>query len=242
MRLWIDTDAGDNPDDTIALWCAARADDIDLIGVSTVDGDVERRAVGVRKLLPDVDVVAGPPPPDRVANADVLLGIGPWTHVATLADQGALPRRVVLMGGALAPIKHRGELRRVEHNVGADPGAAARLIRSTGNLIVVPLDATARLRAHDHDERVLSGAIPGFRSQLDTWRQREGDEPLVLHDVAALFVALGDRVSRMESRRLEVEPDGTMWASVSGPLQHVVAHVDNDETRARMRELASEGG
>jgi inosine-uridine nucleoside N-ribohydrolase len=242
MRLWIDTDAGDDPDDTIALWCAARADDIDLIGISTVDGDVERRAVGVRKLLPSVDVVAGPPPPDRVANADVLLGIGPWTHVAMLADQGALPRRVVLMGGALAPIHHRGELRRVEHNVGSDPGAAARLIRTTGNLIVVPLDATARLRAHDHDERVLSGAIPGFRAQLETWRQQNGDEPLVLHDVAALFVALGDRVSRMESRRLEVEPDGTMWASVSGPLQHVVAHVDNDETRARMRELASEGG
>jgi inosine-uridine nucleoside N-ribohydrolase len=243
MRLWIDTDAGDNPDDTVALWCASRAEDVDLVGVSTVDGDVERRAVGVRQLLPAVDVVAGFPPPDRVANADVLLGIGPWTHLATLADQGALPRRVVLMGGALAPVKHRGELRRVEHNVGADPEAAARLLSNTGNLIVVPLDATARLRAHEHDERVLSGAIPGFRSQLDIWRQHnDDDQPLVLHDVAALFVALGDRVSRMESRRLEVEPDGTMWASVSGPLQHVVAHVDDDETRARMRELASEGG
>ncbi|MDQ1460064.1 MAG: hypothetical protein QOI08_1548 [Actinomycetota bacterium] len=242
MRLWIDTDAGDNPDDTIALWCAARADDVDLIGVSTVDGDVERRAVGVRHLLPGVDVVAGPPPADRVENADVLLGIGPWTNVAALADQGALPRRVVLMGGALAPIKHRGELRRVEHNVGADPEAAARLLRNTGSLIVVPLVATARLRAHAHDERVLSSAIPGFRAQLDTWRQHNGDEPLVLHDVAALFVAVGDQVSRMESRRLEVEPDGTMWASVVGPLQHVVAHVNDDETRARMRELASEGG
>ncbi len=125
---------------------------------------------------------------------------------------------------------------------GPIPRPPARLIRNTGNLIVVPLDATARLRAHDHDERVLSGSIPGFRSQLDVWRQHNDDEPLVLHDVAALFVALGDRVSRMESRRLEVEPDGTMWASVSGPLQHVVAHVDSDETRARMRELASEGG
>jgi inosine-uridine nucleoside N-ribohydrolase len=187
-------------------------------------------------------VIAGPPPPDRVANVDVLLGIGPWTHVAALADVGALPLRVVLMGGALAPIKHRGELRRVEHNVGADPVAAARLLRNTGNLIVVPLDATARLEAHARDERLLTGSIPGFREQLDTWRQHNGDEPLVLHDVAALFVALGDRVSRMESRRLEIEPDGTMWASVAGPLQHVVAHVDNDETRARMRELASEGG
>jgi len=196
----------------------------------------------VRQLLPGANVIAGQPPADGVAHADVLLGIGPWTHLANLADQGALPRRVVLMGGALAPIKHRGELRRVEHNVGADPEAAGRLLHTTGNLIVVPLDATARLRAHEYDERVLSGAIPGFRALLDTWRRQNGDVPLVLHDVAALFVALGDRVSRMESRRLEVEPDGTMWASVAGPLQHVVAHVDDHETRARMRELASEGG
>lgn len=242
MRLWVDTDAGDNPDDTIALWCAARAADVDLAGVSTVDGDVELRAAFVRGLVPDADVIAGPPPADRVANVDALLGIGPWTHLADLADQGALPRRVVLMGGALAPIKHRGELRRIEHNVGADPEAAARLLRTTGNLIVVPLDATARLHAHAHDETVLTGSIPGLREQLDVWRQENGDVPLVLHDVAALLVALGDPVARMESRRLQIEPDGTMWASVDGPLQHVVAHVDSDETRARMRALALEGG
>jgi len=242
MRLWIDTDAGDRPDDTIALWCATRATDVDVAGVSTVDGNVELRAVFVRDLLPGVDVIAGPPPPDRVENVDVLLGIGPWTHLADLADAGALPRRVVVMGGALAPIKYRGELRRIEHNVGADPESAARLLRTTGNLIVVPLDATARLSAHEDDEKVLTESIPGLREQLDRWRQENGDEPVVLHDVAALLVALGDRVARMESRRLEIEPDGTMWASVDGPLQHVVAHVNSDETRARMRALALEGG
>ena len=242
MRLWVDTDAGDNPDDTIALWCAAQAADVDLAGVSTVDGDVELRAAFVRRLLPDADVIAGPPPADRVANVDALLGIGPWTHLADLADQGALPRRVVLMGGALAPVRHRGELRRIEHNVGADPDAAARLIDTTGNLIVVPLDATARLHAHARDETALTRSIPGLREQLDAWRQENGDVPLVLHDVAALLIALGDPVARMESRRLQIEPDGTMWASVDGPLQHVVAHVDSDETRARMRALALEGG
>ena len=241
MRLWIDTDAGENPDDTIALWCAAKAADVDLAGVSTVGDDVELRAAFVRMLLPDVEVTAGAPSPEAVANVDVLLGIGPWTHVADLADAGALPRRVVLMGGALAPIKHRGELRRIEHNVGADPEAAARLLSMTGNLIVVPLDATARLHAHAHDEKVLIGAVPGLQEQLDVWRQDNGDVPLVLHDVAALLVALGNRVARMESRRLKIEPDGTMWASVDGPLQHVVAHLNGDETRARMRALATEG-
>ena len=40
MRLWIDTDIGDDPDDTVALWCAARSSDAELVGVSTVDGDV----------------------------------------------------------------------------------------------------------------------------------------------------------------------------------------------------------
>ena len=55
----------------------------------------------------------------------------------------------------------------------------------------------------------------------------------------ALFIALGDRVARMDARRLEIEPDGTMWASVAGPIQQVVAHVDNDATRARMRALST---
>ena len=35
MRLWIDTDIGDDPDDTVALWCAARSSDAQLVGVST---------------------------------------------------------------------------------------------------------------------------------------------------------------------------------------------------------------
>jgi inosine-uridine nucleoside N-ribohydrolase len=241
MRLWIDTDAGDHPDDTVALWCAARSDDVDLAGVSTVLGDVARRAAFVRNLLPGVEVVAGTPAPELVSNVDVLLAIGPWTNVAALADAGALPLRVVLMGGALAPIRHRGRLMQVEYNVGSDPEAAARLLRTTGNLIVVPLDATARLLATERDEKLLANVIPGFGDQLETWRAANGDLPFVLHDVAALLVALGDRVARMESRRLSIDGDGTMRASVDGPLQYVVAHVDADETRARMRELAAEG-
>jgi purine nucleosidase len=241
MRLWIDTDAGDHPDDTVALWCAARSDDVDLAGVSTVHGDVARRAEFVRGLLPGVEVVAGAPAPEQMTNVDVLLGIGPWTNVAALSDAAALPLRVVLMGGALAPIRHRGQLTDVEYNVGSDPDAARRLLRTTGNMIVVPLDATVNVRATEQDEKRLANVIPGFGDQLDAWRQANGDLPFVLHDVAALLVALGDRVARMESRRLTIDSDGTMRASVDGPLQYVVAHIDTDETRARMRTLAGEG-
>ena len=51
MRLWIDTDAGDNPDGTIALWCAARAADIDLVGQAS-DGTEAVAVAG--ESLPDI--------------------------------------------------------------------------------------------------------------------------------------------------------------------------------------------
>jgi inosine-uridine nucleoside N-ribohydrolase len=240
VRLWIDTDAGDYPDDTIALWCAAHDADVDLVGVSTVDGDVNRRANFVRTLLPGADVHPGIPDPANLASVDVLLGIGPWTNVARLAEAGELPLRVVLMGGVLGTVRHRGEMVNVEHNVGTDPAAAAFLLATTGNLIVVPLDATARLTVGEHDERLLIDASPPLAKQLLAWRERVGTEqPIVLHDPAALLVAIGERIARLESRRLEVQPDGVMRASVAGPLQHVVAHIHADTTRERIAMLAS---
>jgi inosine-uridine nucleoside N-ribohydrolase len=241
MRLWIDTDVGDDPDDAIALRCAARSAHTEIVGVSTVSGDVEKRAELARALVPGVLVVAGPPPPELVAGVDGLLAIGPWTHVADLAAKDALPRRVVLMGGLLGEIRHHGTVLRIEHNVGSDPAAAAQLLSSTGNLIVVPLDATARVRASEGDERCYIEMIPGFAAQLAAWREEDQERRLILHDPAALLILLGEQVSRMEARRLSVDPDGTMRASVDGPLQHVVAHVDSRATRSRVRALVQEG-
>ncbi len=237
MRIWIDTDIGDNPDDVVALWTAATAPDVDLIGVSTVGAN----AAIARQVVRDVEVFDGVPPPDRVGAADVLVGIGPWTNIAALADADALPRRVVVMGGALGKVWHRGEWYDVEHNVASDPDAAARLLATTGNLIVVPLDATARIFATERDEAILMDAIPLLAQQLRAWRERHGDLPLVLHDPAAVLVALGEPLARTESRRLRVERDGEMRASVDGPLQHVVAHIDEDAARARLRALVNKG-
>lgn len=238
MRIWIDTDVGENPDDIVALWAAFTAPDVDVIGVSTRRGNVAL----ARELVPGADVYDGMPPVDRVALADVLVAIGPWTNVAALADAGALPRRVVLMGGALGKVWHRGDWHDVETNVGTDPGAAARLLATTGDLIIVPLDATARLTADERDEALLTSAIPALAPQLRAWRERNGDVPLVLHDPAAVLIALGERLARTESRRLRVEPSGEMRASVDGPVQHVVAHVDEHATRARLRALATKEG
>ena len=61
MRLWIDTDVGGDPDDAIALLCAAAHPAVDLVGVSTVDGDHERR-VGVARSLVEAPVHRGDDP------------------------------------------------------------------------------------------------------------------------------------------------------------------------------------
>ncbi len=51
MRLWIDTDIGTDVDDALAIGYALRHPDIELVGVSTVFGDVELRARMVEELL-----------------------------------------------------------------------------------------------------------------------------------------------------------------------------------------------
>lgn len=239
MRLWIDTDIGDSPDDTIALWCAARDDAVELLGVSTVDGDEPRRVAFARSILPDtVEVVGGPPEPARLARIEAFLGIGPWSNAAKLAREHSLPPRVALMGGVLGPIKHRGEIQYVEHNVGRDPSAAHELLADTGGLLVVPLEATVPVELHEHEEKLLVERIPPLGPQLEEWRAANGPLPVVLHDPVALLVLTGEAIARLESRRLTVDPDGTMHASIDGPVQRVVAHVDAMAARARIRELA----
>jgi len=51
IRVWIDTDIGDDIDDAVALLCAARHPRMELVGVSTVFGRVETRAWLARELL-----------------------------------------------------------------------------------------------------------------------------------------------------------------------------------------------
>ena len=62
MRLWIDTDVGDNPDDAVALLAAAADPAADLVGVSTTGGRTAWRAELARELMPTgppIPVVAG---------------------------------------------------------------------------------------------------------------------------------------------------------------------------------------
>src|SRR2546426_4146374 len=104
VRLWIDTDIGTNVDDAVALLAAVAHPSVELVGVSTVGADPERRAAVAVALLAaagvdlgSVVVCAGAAGPggaggdagaaaveEAVAGAGgpALLGLGPPAHVA----------------------------------------------------------------------------------------------------------------------------------------------------------------
>ena len=235
MRLWIDTDVGDNVDDAIALAVAAAHPDIEIAGVSTVGGDLERRADLARTLVPArVPVTAGIDP-DRVAAAGpgALLAIGPLTNVAALTAAGRRPHRLVIMGGALAPVGHRGRRVRVEHNFASDPAAAAATLAVPGATIVT-LDATVATHLDDVDRLRLAAAAPVLRPLIDEWLDRparagvaEADRAVHLHDPAAVLVAAGEDVVRShETRTLEVQADGRLAETAAGTAHHVVLALD----------------
>jgi purine nucleosidase len=243
VRLWIDTDIGTNVDDAVAVLAAVAHPAVALVGVSTVGADPERRAeVAVGLLaaagvdLGSVAVVAGAEGPAAVGGADVvvdavaasgaeaLLAIGPLTNVAAMTAAGVRPAELTIMGGALRPVEHRGELRTVEHNFGADPGAAAAVLAVPG-AVLVPLDATVATRLDERMVAKLVRTAPVLEPMVSAWVAQWSD--VVLHDPAALLVAAGDgpELGRFERRRLLVEPDGRLvdgGRGASGTVHDVV--------------------
>lgn len=229
MRLWIDTDVGDNPDDAVALLCARAHPAVELVGVSTSGRRSEWRAALARELV-DAEVVPGDHP-DEVAERfvtakpEALLAIGPLTNVAALAALGVGIPPLTVMGGVLVPLRHRSRLRRVEWNFSQDPGAAAVVVERTGATIV-PLDVTVAMRLEPAVLERLLSAAPRLTPEIERWIA-EQDEPVVLHDPLALLVALGEPFVAIEPRTLRVDAtDGTL-REVDGGREHaVVVSVD----------------
>ena len=252
MRLWIDTDVGTNPDDAVALLCAAGHRDVDLVGLSTVDGDTEWRAEIARTLV-DAPVVPGARlgvADVAASHADALLAIGPLQNVARLAAAGALPHRLGVMGGALRPVRHRGAEREVEHNLGTEPAAARAVIGGTPGVLLCPLDVTVRMRPSAADLDDLVSAAPVLGPMFDEWRERHGaggvpdDEAAVrLHDPLALLALVGEPVVTVERRPLTVDERGAVHIdSGRGHAVDVVTDVDTVRAMERIVELVTQSG
>jgi purine nucleosidase len=234
VRVWVDTDVGTDPDDAFALLCAAGHPDIELVGVSTVDGDTEWRA-GIARRLVDAPVVAGRDlraDDVRTAIPDALLAIGPLTNVAALLAAGVRPGRVALMGGVLAPVHHRGRHVEVEHNFGSDPEAVPPALDLAPDLLVCPLDVTVRLRVSDAQLADCFAAAPVLEDLCRSW-----SDPVTLHDPLALLALAGEPVLTTRRARLVADGDGRLSEHPDGRECDLVHDVDVTGALARVHEL-----
>jgi purine nucleosidase len=249
VRLWIDTDVGTNPDDAGALLCAAGHPDVELVGVSTVGGDTDRRAALARELV-DAPVVSGAALLARdvaAADPEALLAIGPLENVARLLASGVLPPRLGVMGGLLRSVRHRGATWTIEHNFGAEPAAARVVIGHAPGLVLCPLDVTVRMRPSDADRRRIAEAAPALGPMFDGWvaRQRAAgvpdDEAAVrFHDPLALLALVGEPVVAIERRALTVANDGRVHEDPGrGRLIDVVTDVDVARALERIVDLVA---
>ena len=235
MRLWIDTDVGDDPDDAVALLCAAAHPSVELVGVSTVDGHHARRVRAATALI-DAPVHAGDDPHlgEAVAGAapDALLAIGPLTNVAALAGSGVPLPPVTLMGGALGEVRHWGVELRVEHNFSRDPSAAAAVLQACAPVLMVPLDVTVTMRLAEPQLGRLLDAAPQMEPAIRAWLDAQRDlgvtpeeRAVVLHDPLALLALLDPTLVRVEERLVSVAPDGRVVDTTSGSAARIVRDV-----------------
>lgn len=251
MRLWIDTDVGTNPDDAVALLCAAGHPDIDVVGISTVDGDTAGRAALAHQLV-DAPVVDGAALNARQvadAGADGLLAIGPLENVARLLASGVLPARVGVMGGMLRPVRHRGAVREIEHNFGALPAATHAVIEHARGIVLCPLDVTVRMRPSDTDLLRLVTVAPVLGPMFDGWLTRQqaagvsDDEAAIrLHDPLALLALIGEPVVTVERRALTIDDRGRVHEEAGrGRAIDVVSDVNVADAIDRIVELVAQG-
>jgi len=250
VRLWIDTDVGDDPDDAIALLCARAHPDVEIVGVSTVDGDLDRRVQLARALI-DAPVYRGDDPhlagALTAAQPDAVLAIGPLTNVAALlnADIGLPP--VTLMGGVLGTVRHWGVVLDIEHNFSRDPAAAARVVDC--HPVVVPLNVTLRLRLQPEQLDRLLVAAPDLGPSVAAFLQLqrdfglpEADRAVFLHDPLAFLTLVDPGLVRLDEHRLVVDGAGRLLETPEGAATKVGGSVDAEAAIDRVLGLVARAG
>jgi inosine-uridine nucleoside N-ribohydrolase len=245
IRLWIDTDVGDDPDDMVALACAAALDDVDVVGVSTAPG-VPLVQPALAAALVDAPVHPGEERQALVgafldADPDAVLAIGPLANVAALLEAGVDVPDLTVMGGVLDPVRHRGRVLDAEHNFATQPAAAARVVAGT-DATLVTLATTLRTRVVPADLDRLSDAVPLLRREVAAWFERRRAEgvpedalALFLHDPLALLVAIGAVDVATATVPLVVDPStGVVRVDDAGRDHEVVTDVDGARAVARV--------
>ncbi|HET6625424.1 MAG TPA: nucleoside hydrolase [Nocardioidaceae bacterium] len=196
MRLHLDTDFGDNPDDACALAMVLGWPGAELVGITTTADPHGARAARVTRFLSrlgagDIPVASGA---DEGAAEDLLshsvgagatvAAIGPFTNLARLegARSGTLSGvRVVTMGGWVDPFGdgYPGWGPDRDHNVQADTAAALALFESDADLTLVPCASAvaACLRTTDLVRLSSSGPAGALLAEESTRHGRDKGYP-----------------------------------------------------------------
>ncbi len=244
VRVWIDTDVGDNPDDAIALLLAAAHPGIDLVGISTVGGDVVMRAHLARDLLESVGapvplVYAGAPDPRALNSAEAVLAIGPLTNLSALMRAGGTLPPTVVMGGVFEPTLHRGGVRESESNFTSDALAAAVVVANAADLLLVPLDVTAAMVAGPAECQQFE-TIPRLGDSIIAWRLQ--GHALCLHDPLAVLALVGEHV-QVGRRAIAVTVEGRSVVDAHAGTEHdVVVGADHAAATRRIVDLVMTWG
>ena len=141
MGLPVIFDSDGGVDDAAALWWACTSDDIDLVAVTAVGGnvDVDQAAANLQAVLraagrPDVPVAMGRPEPvgpvpplRRAAAIHGTAGLGDMAIPPLPPSPGSAPAADVLAGASDVTIVATGPLGNVARALTADPTLASRV-------------------------------------------------------------------------------------------------------------------
>lgn len=238
----------------MALLLAAAHPGLELVGVSVVGEDPPAQAALATLLLEwagasDVPVVmpVGAAGAVETAVPDVIVAIGPLGNVARILPGADCGPSVVLMGGLLRPVRHRGAERDVESNFGADPAAAGATLARAVRCVVVPLDATVVTGLDRPGREALVVAAPPLAPLFGAWLDRlgadgvpEGEATVHLHDPVAVLVAAGDHGeigARFQRLALAVTPDGHVVEDPTGAVCDVMVALDGPSVARRTLQI-----
>lgn len=164
MRIWLDTDIGTDVDDALALAYILRHPELELVGISTVFGDIPLRGRIAEAILAHAE--AAPLP--------ILPGMG-----VPLSER----RQGIMFGHeGLGLLENPEPVLRVKEETGAEQriDELARMLTETGPDVVVaigPMTNIGALVAKGVDVpplaimggRIENVSIPGMRDEISEW-------------------------------------------------------------------------
>lgn len=222
-KVWIDTDIGTNPDDATALTFALKHPQIEVVGISIVGTQQEKRQKEAHNLLSylneDVDVFLGSElMPSHLDNsgAEHVVAIGPLSNISKLLLEDSYLGHLHVMGGVLNPVQYRGREVILDTNMKADLEAARIVLSQHENLTLSPLNVTKDLVLKGAQLEQVGNRNSFLKNRFDGYSQHLSDKfgteysQIILNDLLPLCEILGIAGIEKRTTSIKIQPDGTL--------------------------------